>query len=153
MKHAVATILMFACTKSHPATTISENAATPLQIVVLDDYGSREVCDSAQPRKIEIAFDNKVAGVVVVGCRTKTVMPPPQVVGPTVTLPAGKHTVVARELGVGNSVSQQIELPVISSSPEDGTDVLATKLPIWASDDELQVMEPRVDVTFESENP
>jgi hypothetical protein len=144
-------LLLAACTKSAttPATTISEDAPTPLQIVVLDDYSSRDTCDGVAPRKVEVLFDGKSAGVVEVPCRTKTVMPPPQIAGPTITLAAGTYTVVARELGVGNSVEKQLELPVITSSFEDGTDQLGTKLPVWVSDDHIDVAAPRPTIEFE----
>jgi hypothetical protein len=77
-------------------------------------------------------------------------MPPPQIAGPTITLAAGKHTVVAREIGVGNSVERELELPVITSSADDGTDELATKLPVWVSDDTIDITAPKVKITFES---
>ena len=144
-------LVLVACTKSSPSTTpsISTESPTPLQIVVLDDYSSKESCEGVAPRKVEVLFDGTSAGVVEVPCRTKTVMPPPQIVGPTVTLAAGKHAVVARELGVGNSVEKELDLPVILSSFEDGTDQLATKLPVWVSDDHIDVTAPKVTITFE----
>ena len=147
-------IVLAACPKqTAPTTTIKADAPTPLQIVVLDDYSSRESCDGIVPRKVEVLFDGNSAGIVEVPCRTKTVMPPPQIPGPTITLAAGMHTVVAREIGVGNSVERQIELPVILNSAEDGTDELATKLPVWVSDDEIEVTAPKVKITFESPAP
>lgn len=149
----LALLLLAACTKSAPSTTIHTDAATPLQVVVLDDYSSRETCEGVAPRTIEVLVDGASAGVVEVPCRTKTVMPPPQVVGPTVTVPAGTHVIVAREHGVGNSVEQTLELPVILSSAEDGTDELATKLPVWVSDDQIQITAPRVRITFEAAAP
>ena len=143
-------LLLVACgAKSKPASTIAPDAPTPMQIVVLDDYDSKETCDGVAPRKVEVMFDGQSAGIVEVPCRTKTVMPPPQIVGPTITLAAGKHAVVAREIGVGNSTEVEIELPVILNSFEDGTDQLATKLPVWVSSDEIQVTAPKVKVTFE----
>lgn len=142
-------LFLVACTKtSAPPTTVSDDAPTPLQIVVLDDYGARETCEGIAPRKVEVLFDGKSAGVVEVPCRTQTVMPPPQIAGPTVTLAAGTYAVVAREVGVGNSVEKQLELPVITSSFEDGTDQLATKLPVWVSDDHIDVAAPRVTIDF-----
>ena len=144
-------LLLVACTKtSTPPTTISEDAPTPLQIVVLDDYSARATCEGIAPRKVEVLFDGKSAGIVEVPCRTQTVMPPPQIAGPTVTIAAGEHTVVAREVGVGNSVEKQLELPVIMNSFEDGTDQLATKLPVWVSDDHIDVAAPRVTIEFEA---
>lgn len=145
-----ALFLLVACTKQTPSTSIRSDAPTPLQIVVLDDYSSRESCEGIVPRKVEVIFDGRSAGIVEVPCRTKTVMPPPQIVGPTITLAAGTHTVVARELGVGNSVERLVELPIITSSAEDGTDELATKLPVWVSDDEIEVTAPKVTITFDS---
>ena len=146
-------LLLVACTKQSTPATLPADAPTPLQIVVLDDYSSKESCDGVVPRKVEITIDGKPAGVVEIPCRTKTVMPPPQVPGPTITLPAGKHTVVAREIGLGNSVEQELELPVIVSSADDGTDELATKLPVWVSDDEIQITAPKARITFESSQP
>ena len=145
-------LLLVACKSSSPATstTISTDAPTPLQIIVLDDYSSKETCEGVAPRKVEVLFDGASAGVVEVPCRTKTVMPPPQIVGPTVTLQAGKHAVVAREVGVGNSVEKELELPVILNSFEDGSDQLATKLPVWVSDDHIDVAAPKVKIEFES---
>lgn len=146
-------LLLAACTKSAPSTTIRADAPTPLQIVVLDDYSSRETCDGVVPRKVEVLVDGTSAGIVEIACRTKTVMPPPQVPGPTITLGAGKHVVVAREIGVGNSVEQEIELPVITSSAEDGTDELATKLPVWVSDDQIEITAPKVKISFDAPPP
>lgn len=146
-------VLLAACTKSTPATTIRTDAPTPLQIIVLDDYSSKESCEGVRPRKLEVIVDGKSAGVIDIACRTKTAMPPPQVPGPTLTLAAGTHTFVARELGVGNSVEQQIELPVIINSADDGTDELATKLPVWVSDDHIEITAPKVTVSFESPPP
>lgn len=147
----IALLLVLGCSKQAAPTTIRSDAPTPLQIVVLDDYGSRESCDGVAPKKIEVLFDGKSAGIVEVPCRTKTVMPPPQIAGPTVTLAAGKHTVVARELGLGNSVERELELPVITSSAEDGTDELATKLAVWLSDDAVEVLAPVVRIEFTKE--
>lgn len=145
-------LLLVACTKSTSPTTasISTESPTPLQIIVLDDYSAKETCEGVAPRKVEVLFDGTSAGIVEVPCRTKTVMPPPQIVGPTVTLKAGVHAVVAREIGVGNSVEKELDLPVILSSFEDGTDQLATKLPVWVSDDHVDVAAPKVKITFES---
>jgi hypothetical protein len=145
-----ALVLLAACPKQSASTTIREDAPTPLQIVVLDDYSSKESCEGVAPRKVEITIDGKPAGVVEVPCRTKTAMPPPQVSGPTITLAAGKHTIVAREIGLGNSVEQELELPVIANSADDGTDELATKLPVWVSDDEIQITAPKPRITFET---
>jgi hypothetical protein len=148
----IALLALIGCNKQAAApTTIRTDVQTPLQIIVLDDYASKETCDGVIAKKVEVIFDGKSAGVVEVPCRTKTVMPPPQIAGPTVTLEAGKHTVVAREIGLGNSVEREIELPVISSSAEDGTDELATKLAIWVSDDEVEVMAPAVRIEFTKE--
>ena len=141
--------VLVACSKQAAPTTLPADAPTPLQIVVLDDYSSKESCDGVAPRKVEITIDGKPAGVIEVPCRTKTVMPPPQVTGPTITLPAGKHTIVAREVGLGNSVEQELDLPVIANTADDGTDELATKLPVWVSDDEIQITAPKVRITFE----
>ncbi len=155
MKHFVI-LVVAACTKSGgtaSSTTIKPDAPTPLQIVVLDDYGSRETCDGVPPKKVEVLFDGTSAGVVEVPCRTKTAMPPPQFPGATVTLAAGKHAVVAREIGVGNSVEREIELPVILNSFDDGTDQLATKLPVLVSDDAIDVAAPKVKITFEGQPP
>jgi hypothetical protein len=146
-------LLLVACAKQQPSTTIKADAPTPMQIVVLDDYSSRETCEGIVAKKVEVLFDGTSAGVVEVPCRTKTVMPPPQIAGPTVTLAAGKHLVVARELGVGNSVESELELPVIFNSVEDGTDELATKLPVWVSDDQIEITAPKVKITFESPVP
>ena len=146
-------LVLCACTKSTPSTTIHADAPTPLQIVVLDDYSSRETCDGVAPRKVEVLVDGRSAAVIEVACRTKTVMPPPQVFGPTITLGAGTHTFVARELGLGNSVMQDIELPVIVNSADDGTDELATKLPVWVSDDQIQITAPKVKISFDSPPP
>lgn len=146
-------LVLVACTKSTPSTTIRTDAPTPLQIVVLDDYSSKESCDGVAPRKVEVIVDGKSAGMIDIACRTKTAMPPPQVAGPTITLPAGKHTFVARELGVGNSVEQEIELPVIVNSADDGTDELATKLPVWVSDDQIEITAPTARISFESPPP
>lgn len=147
-------VVACACTKSSSpaATTISLDVPTPLQVIVLDDYSSKETCDGVAPRKVEVLFDGASAGVVDVPCRTKTVMPPPQIAGPTVTLQAGKHSVVVREVGVGNSVEKELELPVILNSFEDGRDELATKLPVWVSDDHVDVTAPKVKITFEAPN-
>ena len=117
---------------------------------MLDDYSSKESCEGVAPRKVEVLVDGASAATIDVPCRTKTVMPPPQVPGPTVTLKAGTHTFVAREIGLGNSVEQSIDLPVIVNSAEDGTDELATKLPVWVSDDEIQITAPKARITFES---
>jgi hypothetical protein len=146
-------LLVFACSKQSAPTTIRTDAPTPMQIVVLDDYSSRETCEGVVPKKVEVIFDGTSAGIVEVPCRTKTVMPPPQIAGPTVTLPAGKHVIVAREIGVGNSVERELELPVITNSADDGTDELATKLPVWVSDDTIDVTAPKVKITFESSAP
>ena len=143
-------LLLVACSKQSAPSTLPADAPTPLQIVVLDDYSSKESCDGVVPRKVEITVDGKPAGVIEIPCRTKTVMPPPQVTGPTITLPAGKHTIVAREVGLGNSVEQELDLPVILNSADDGTDELATKLPVWVSDDEIQITAPKAKITFES---
>ncbi|MDQ3340362.1 MAG: hypothetical protein M4D80_34830 [Myxococcota bacterium] len=145
-----ALLVLVACTRQSAPTTIRADAPTPLQIVVLDDYSSRETCDGVAPRKVEISVDGKPAGVIEVPCRTKTVMPPPQVPGPTITLAAGTHTFVAREVGLGNSVEQELEFPVIVNSADDGTDELATKLPVWVTDDEIQITAPKAKITFES---
>ena len=147
----LALLCLFSCTKQSAPTTIRANAPTPLQVIILDDYASRETCDGVAPKKVEVLFDGKSAGVVEVACRTKTVMPPPQIVGPTVTLAAGKHTVVARESGLGNSVERELDLPVITNSAEDGTDELATKLAVWVGDDEVEVMAPVVRIEFTKE--
>lgn len=146
-------LLLVACTKTPPSTTIRADAPTPLQLVVLDDYSSRETCEGVAPRKVEVMIDGKSAAVIDVACRTKTVMPPPQVPGPTITLAAGKHTFVAREIGLGNSVEQELELPVIVNSADDGTDELATKLPVWVSDDQIQITAPKAKISFESAGP
>jgi hypothetical protein len=145
--------LLVACTKTSPSTTIRADAPTPLQIVVLDDYSSRETCEGVVPRKVEVLIDGASAATIEIPCRTKTVMPPPRVPGPTVTLKAGTHTFVARELGLGNSVEQAIDLPVILNSAEDGTDELATKLPVWVSDDQIEITAPKVRISFESAPP
>ncbi len=142
-------ILLAACTKTPSTTTVRTDAATPLHVVMLDDYSSRETCDGIV-RKIELLLDGKSAGIVEVPCRTKTVMPPPQVAGPTITVPAGKHTLAVREIGLGNSVEQELELPVIVSSADDGTDQLATVLPVWLGDDQLQIMQVSTKISFES---
>ena len=146
----IALLVVFACTKQTSTTTIRADAATPLQIIVLDDYSSKETCDGVAPRKVEVTVDGKPAALIEVPCRTKTVMPPPQVAGPTITLAAGSHTFVAREIGLGNSVEQELEFPVIVNSADDGTDELATKLPVWVSDDEIQITAPKAKITFES---
>ena len=148
-----ALLLLVACTKTTPSTTIRADAPTPLQLVVLDDYSSRETCDGVAPRKVEVMIDGKSAAVIDVPCRTKTVMPPPQVLGPTITLAAGKHTFVAREIGLGNSVEQELELPMIVNSADDGTDELATKLPVWVSDDQIEITAPKARISFESSGP
>jgi hypothetical protein len=145
-----ALLVLCACPKQSGPTTIRADAPTPLQIVVLDDYSSRESCDGVAPRKVEISVDGKPAGVIEIPCRTKTVMPPPQVPGPTLSLTAGTHTFVAREVGLGNSVEQELEFPVIVNSADDGTDELATKLPVWVSDDHIQITAPKAKITFES---
>ena len=151
MKRLLPMLLVVACARpSTSTTTIRIDAATPLQIVVLDDYSSRPSCDGIVPRKLEVIVDGRPAGVVEIPCRTTTAMPPLQIMCPTITVAAGSHTVVAREVGLGNSVEQQLELPVIVSSAEDGTDELATKLPVWASDDALQVMQVAVKITFDA---
>ena len=152
---ALPLLALAACTKAAqtPETTVAEipdDAPTPLQIIVLDDYAAQPTCDGVAPRKIEVLFDNTSAGVVEVPCRTKTVMPPPQITGPTVTLSAGVHAVVAREVGVGNSVEKELELPVILNSFEDGRDQLATKLPVWVADDHIDVASPRIAIEFAS---
>jgi hypothetical protein len=147
----LALLCLFACNKQAAPRTVRSDVPTPLQIVILDDYSSRERCDGAAPKKVEVMFDDKSAAIVEVPCRTKTVMPPPQIVGPTVTLAAGKHTVVVREIGLGNSVERELELPVISSSADDGTDELATKLAVWVSDDGVEVMAPVVKIEFTKE--
>ena len=149
MKRYALLVLLLACTKTTPSTTIRTDAPTPLQIVVLDDYSSKETCEGVAPKKVEVLIDGTSAGIIEIGCRTKTVMPPPQIPGPTVTLPAGKHAIVAREIGVGNSVEQELELPVIVSSADDGTDELATKLPVWVSDDQIQITAPKARISFE----
>ena len=79
-----------------------------------------------------------------------TMMPPPQVPGPTITIAAGAHTFVAREIGLGNSIAQELEFPVIVNSADDGPDELATKLPVWVSDDEIQITAPKAKITFEA---
>ena len=146
-------ILLVACTKTSPSSTIPADVQTPLQIVVLDDYSSKESCEGVAPRKVEVLVDGASAATIDVPCRTKTVMPPPQVPGPTVTLAAGTHSFVAREIGLGNSVEQAIELPVIQSSAEDGTDELATKLPVWVSDDQIEITAPKVRISFDAPPP
>jgi len=151
MKRAL--ILLVACTKTSPSSTIRADAQTPLQIVVLDDYSSKESCEGVAPRKVEVMIDGASAATIEIACRTKTVMPPPQVPGPTVTLKAGTHTFVAREIGLGNSVEQAIDLPVILNSADDGTDELATKLPVWVSDDQIEITAPKVRISFESPPP
>ena len=149
-----ALLFLLACTKSTPSTTtIRADAPTPLQIIVLDDYSSKESCEGVAPRKVEIMIDGKSAAVIDVACRTKTVMPPPQVPGPTITLAAGTHVFAAREIGLGNSVEQEIDLPVIANSADDGTDELATKLPVWVSDDQIQITAPKAKISFESAGP
>jgi hypothetical protein len=152
MKH-LALLLLAACTKTTPATTIRTDAPTPLQIVLLDDYSAKESCDGVTPRKVEVFLDGASVATVDVPCRTKTAMPPPQVPGPTVTVPAGKHTFAAREIGLGNSVEQEIEFPVIVNSADDGTDELATKLPVWISDDHIEITLPKPRISFEPSGP
>lgn len=145
----IALLFVVACTKPAPRTTIRTDAPTPLQIVLLDDYGTKESCEGIAPKQVEVFADGKSLAVIEVPCRTKTVMPPPQVPGPTVTLGPGTHVFVAREVGVGNSVEQEIELPVIVNSADDGTDELATKLPIWLSDDQIEITAPKAKISFE----
>lgn len=152
MKH-LTLLALAACTKTTPSTTIRADAPTPLQIVLLDDYSSKETCEGVAPRKVEVFLDGASVATIEVPCRTKTVMPPPQVPGPTINVPAGKHTFVAREIGLGNSVEQEIEFPVIASSAEDGTDELATKLPVWISDDQIQITAPKPRISFEASGP
>lgn len=151
MKHALLCWLLLACSKNTPSTTIRTDAPTPLQIVLLDDYGTKETCEAIAPRKVEVFVDGKSVAIIDVPCRTKTVMPPPQVPGPTVTLAAGSHVFGAREVGLGNSVEQEIELPVIVNTAADGTDELATKLPVWVTDDGIQITAPKARISFESE--
>ena len=141
-------VFAFACTKPAAPTTIRQDAPTPLQVIVLDDYSSKPSCDGIAPRKVEVIADGRSAGIVEVPCRTKTVMPPPQIAGPTVTLAAGKHTIAAREIGLGNSTEREVELPLIFNSAEDGTDELATKLAVWVGDDQVEIMAPVVKIEF-----
>jgi hypothetical protein len=152
MKH-LALLLLAACSKNTRSTTIRTDASTPLQIVVLDDYSAKEGCDGVAPRKVEVVLDGASVATVEVPCRTKTVMPPPQIPGPTVNIAAGKHTFVAREIGLGNSVEQEIEFPVIVNSADDGTDELATKLPVWISDDQIQITAPKPRISLEASGP
>lgn len=132
-----------ACSRPTAPAAPTEGAVTPLEVVVLDDYGTREACDGVAPRQLAIAIDGRAIGTVTVPCRTAVAMPPPQVEGPRVTLPAGTHVVRVHELGGTAAVEKTITLPVIID------DELATRLPVWASDDELDVASPKLRITFE----
>ena len=42
---------------------------------------------------------------------------------------------------------------MIVNSADDGTDELATKLPVWVSDDQIQITAPKAKISFEASGP
>lgn len=146
---ALVLLVITSCAKPAATTTIRTDAPTPLGVVVLDDYSTKDTCDGVAAHRIEIAIDGRPVGVIEVPCRTKVVIPPPQFTAPEIVLAPGVHRFAARDLDRGATIEKEIELPVIESSIEDGRDELGTRLPLWANDEELEFHGPKARITFE----
>jgi hypothetical protein len=123
------------CTKptavapAHPGPEV-----TPLEVIVLDDYKTREHCDGIPARTLEISLDGRVVAAVAIPCSTVMRAPPQQFKARVFPVAPGKHAIVVREAATGSEAKLELEFPVI-----DEHDQLATKLPVWANDDELEL--------------
>jgi hypothetical protein len=136
-------VCVIACTQPAPIARpapAEQPESTPLEVIVLDAYQTRESCDGIAPRRFEITLDGKPAASVSVPCTTEMRAPPKQHKATPFSVPPGKHAIVVREVASGAEGKVELEFPVIDQ------DMLATKLPVWASEDELEIQGLRTDL-------
>jgi hypothetical protein len=129
---------------SHTPTFATwQTLATPLDVIVIDDYKTAASCDGVAPHRLAVSLDGKPLATIDIACSTTVHAPPRQLAAPRVDVPPGKHHVDVRDLATGVTGAADLELPVIEppygAADDDIAHVLATKLPIWANEDELDV--------------
>jgi hypothetical protein len=115
-------------------------------VVVLDDFTMENTCDGVAPRRFHVALDGVVRGIAVVPCRTVPVSPPKQFPVPVFAVPPGMHTLTVREPETETTAELRIRFPVfdppLGEADDDAQRELATKLPVWANEHELQIHAP-----------
>ncbi|MBX3156815.1 MAG: hypothetical protein KF773_12505 [Deltaproteobacteria bacterium] len=147
-------ILAMACTPA-PRTPNKANPrlrVTPLEVIVLDDFPIEPSCRGVAPRKIHVALDGVVKGTAVVPCREVVASPPPQFPIPAFEVPPGPHVVAATEPETETTAVVTVTFPVfappLGEAEDDEVRALATKMPVWASELELEIHAPRTTVTM-----
>src|SRR2546423_2417718 len=65
--------------------------ATPLAVIVIDDYKTVASYDGVAPHRLAIALDGKPAGTIEVACSTVVHAPPRQLAAPRIEVGPGKH--------------------------------------------------------------
>jgi len=144
-----ALVILASCTKSvqPPGSELTrsmwQTAVTPLEVIVFDDYPTKESCPGVAPHRIEVSLDGRAMTTVEVPCSTTVRVPPSQFKAASFEVGPGKHVVRVRELASGIAGELELELPVIDppfgEADDDAHRVLATKLPVWANDEELDI--------------
>jgi hypothetical protein len=128
---------------SRPTLASWRTLVTPLQVIVIDDYRTRTSCDGVAPRSIDVIVDGRPAGTIAIPCSTQVRAPPPQHSAPVFQVPPGKHVIQLRERATGLATEAELEFPLIEppfgDAEDDTVHVLATKLPVWANEDELEI--------------
>ncbi len=135
-------IAIVGCAKPAPPThaELEPPTITPLEVIVLADYATRETCADVAPRRLEVMLDGRVVGTIDIPCATTVQAPPPQFAAPVFEVPPGKHTIHVRELGTGIEADRELDFPTLDP-------LLATKLLVWATEDELDIQGLRATMT------
>ncbi|MEO8701758.1 MAG: hypothetical protein ABI867_17055 [Kofleriaceae bacterium] len=134
-------VCAIACSKPAPARPAPPPEITSLEVIVLDDYKTRESCDGIPAHRLEISLDGKPASTVSVPCTTEMRAPPMQHKATAFPVAPGKHVIVVRDADSGTEGKLELEFPVI-----DANDDLATKLPVWANEEGLELQGIRADL-------
>lgn len=123
--------------------TVWKSVVTPLEVIVLDDYRTRESCDGVAPRHLEVTLDDRPMATIDVPCSITVRSPPPQLAAPTFQVGPGTHVIHVRERASGLHAEAVVEFPRFEppfGEIDDEVDrTLATKLPVWANEDELEI--------------
>jgi hypothetical protein len=123
--------------------TVWKSVVTPLEVIVLDDYRTRESCDGVAPRQLEVALDDKPIVTIAVPCSIAVHSPPLQLAAPAFQVGPGTHVIRVRERASGREAEAVVEFPrfepPFGELDDDVERVLATKLPVWANEDELEI--------------
>jgi hypothetical protein len=135
----LALVLVIGCAGSTPTPTKPAQrpapgpVITPLEVVILDDYPTHASCDGVAAHRIEVTLDGRAMATVDLPCTTILRAPPASFHAPAFDVPPGTHVLHVRELGTGLAAERTIEFPVVEAR------VVATTLPVWANDDELDI--------------